>query len=220
MNSFTEENYLKAIYKLTELQGESVTTNAIAERMKTKAASVTDMLKKLSDKKLINYQKYQGVTLTRKGEKVALTIIRKHRLWEMFLVEKLDFKWDEVHDVAEQLEHISSDKLIAQIDKFLNYPKTDPHGDPIPDEKGKLKVQRSKTLSQFRKNDLCVMTGVVDHSPAFLRFLDSSELVLGNDIRIKEIVDFDRSLQVMVKKNTFFISHEVAKNILVTKKLV
>lgn len=218
MNSFTEENYLKAIYKLTEMQGESVTTNAIAEKMSTKAASVTDMLKKLSDKKLINYQKYQGVTLTGKGEKVALTIIRKHRLWEMFLVEKLDFKWDEVHDVAEQLEHISSDKLIAQIDKFLNYPKTDPHGDPIPDEKGKLKVAKSKTLSQFRKNDVCVMTGVVDHSPKFLRYLDSCGLVLGNEIRIKDMIDFDRSLHITVQKNALFISHEVAKNILVTKK--
>jgi DtxR family transcriptional regulator, Mn-dependent transcriptional regulator len=218
MNSFTEENYLKAIYKLIEHSDEAVSTNAIAEKMRTKAASVTDMLKKLSQKKFINYQKYQGVTLTPKGEKVALTIIRKHRLWEMFLVEKLDFTWDEVHDVAEQLEHISSDKLIAQIDKFLNYPKTDPHGDPIPDENGKLKTQRSKTLSQYRKNDVCVMTGVVDHSPAFLQFLDRSGLALGNEIRISDVTLFDRSFQVTAKKKTFFISHEVAKNILVTKK--
>ena len=219
MHSFTEENYLKAIYKLIELIGDVVSTNAIAEKMNTKAASVTDMLKKLSDKKLINYQKYQGVTLTSKGEKVALTIIRKHRLWEMFLVEKLDFKWDEVHDVAEQLEHINSDKLIEQIDKFLNYPKVDPHGDPIPDAKGKLNIPKSYLLSKFSKNDLCVMTGVVDHSTAFLQYLDKSGIALGNEIKIKDIIEFDRSLQITVNKGTpIFISNDVAKNILAIKK--
>lgn len=219
MNSFTEENYLKAIYKLIEQEGDVVTTNSIAEKMNTKAASVTDMLKKLSDKKLINYQKYQGVTLTSKGEKVALTIIRKHRLWEMFLVEKLDFKWDEVHDVAEQLEHINSDKLIEQIDKFLNYPKVDPHGDPIPDAKGKLNVPKSHLLSNFNKNDICIMTGVVDHTPAFLQYLDRSGIALGNEIKIKDIAEFDHSLQITINKsNAVFISNEVAKNILAIKK--
>jgi DtxR family transcriptional regulator, Mn-dependent transcriptional regulator len=219
MNSFTEENYLKAIYKLIEKDGEVVTTNAIAEKINTKAASVTDMLKKLSVKKLINYQKYQGVTLTNKGEKTALDIIRKHRLWEMFLVEKFNFKWDEVHDVAEQLEHIQSEKLIAELDKFLNYPKTDPHGDPIPDSKGKLHVQRSKLLAQFGKDDTCVMTGVVDHSSSFLQYLDKIGLKLGNEIKINEIIEFDKSLQILInKKNTLFISNDVAKNILVIIK--
>jgi DtxR family Mn-dependent transcriptional regulator len=219
MHSFTEENYLKAIYKLIEQEGDVVTTNAIAEKMSTKAASVTDMLKKLSDKKLINYQKYQGVTLTSKGEKVALTIIRKHRLWEMFLVEKLDFKWDEVHDVAEQLEHINSDKLIEEIDKFLNYPKVDPHGDPIPDAKGKLNIPKSHLLSKFKKNDVCIMTGVVDHSAAFLQYLDRSGIALGSEIKIKEIIEFDRSLQITINKGaSIFISNDVAKNILVIIK--
>jgi len=219
MNSFTEENYLKAIYKLIEKDGEVVTTNAIAEKINTKAASVTDMLKKLSVKKLINYQKYQGVTLTNKGEKAALNIIRKHRLWEMFLVEKFNFKWDEVHDVAEQLEHIQSEKLIEELDKFLNYPKTDPHGDPIPDPKGKLHVQRSKLLAQFNKDDTCIMTGVVDHSSAFLQYLAKIGLMLGNEIKIKEIIEFDKSLQILInKKITLFISNEVAKNILVISK--
>jgi DtxR family Mn-dependent transcriptional regulator len=219
MVSFTEENYLKAIYKLTEQNDESVTTNAIAEKMLTRAASVTDMLKKLADKKLINYQKYQGVSLTAKGEKVALMIIRKHRLWEMFLVEKLDFKWDEVHDVAEQLEHIDSDKLIAQIDKFLNFPKVDPHGDPIPDRNGKLTVKKSQLLASFQENDVLVMTGVVDHSPAFLQYLDRSGIALGNEIRIKACNEFDRSLQIQINKKTLlFVSNEVAKNILVIKK--
>lgn len=219
MNSFTEENYIKAIYKLIESEGDTVSTNAIAEKMDTKAASVTDMLKKLFAKKLINYQKYQGVTLTPKGEKVALNIIRKHRLWEMFLVEKLDFKWDEVHDVAEQLEHINSDKLIEQIDKFLNYPKVDPHGDPIPDAKGKLNIPKSHLLSKLKKNDVCIMTGVVDHSPAFLQYLDKSGITLGNEIRIKDMVAFDHSLQITINKgNTVFISNDVAKNILVKLK--
>lgn len=219
MHSFTEENYLKAIYKLLEQEAESVTTNAIAEKMQTKAASVTDMLKKLADKKLINYQKYQGVSLTGKGEKVALMIIRKHRLWEMFLVETFKFKWDEVHDVAEQLEHIQSDKLVEELDKFLKYPKVDPHGDPIPDINGKLQLQKSKPFSHFKKNDVCVMTGVIDHSPAFLRFLEKSGLVLGNELKIKDVVEFDKSFHINIgKKQSLFISHEVAKNILVTIK--
>lgn len=219
MTSFTEENYLKAIYKLIEQSDSAVSTNAIAEKMKTKAASVTDMLKKLSDKKLINYQKYQGVTLSNKGEKVALSVIRKHRLWEMFLLEKLNFKWDEVHDVAEQLEHIDSDKLVEQIDKFLNYPKFDPHGDPIPDANGKIQSQKSKSIALYKKNDTLVMTGVVDHTPAFLQYLDKSGLALGDEIKIKDVVFFDRSLQITInKKETIFISNEVAKNILAIKK--
>ncbi len=219
MNSFTEENYLKAIYKLIEQSGSSVSTNAIAEKMNTKAASVTDMLKKLSDKKLINYQKYQGVTLSNKGEKVALVVIRKHRLWEMFLLEKLNFKWDEVHDVAEQLEHINSDKLIEQIDKFLNFPKFDPHGDPIPDANGKIQNHKSKSIANHKKNDVLVMTGVVDHTPSFLQYLDKSGLALGNEIKIKEVNEFDRSLQITInKKNTIFISNDVAKNILAITK--
>jgi DtxR family Mn-dependent transcriptional regulator len=219
MNSFTEENYIKAIYKLLESEDKTVSTNAIADKMHTKAASVTDMLKKLAAKKLINYQKYQGVSLTSKGEKIALNIIRKHRLWEMFLVEKFNFKWDEVHDVAEQLEHIHSDKLIEELDKFLDYPKADPHGDPIPDANGKLQAKRSKTLSQFKVNDVCVMTGVVDHSPPFLQYLDKNGLTLGMEIKINEIVEFDRSLQIIVnKKHKFFISYDVSKNILVIAK--
>lgn len=219
MNSFTEENYIKAIYKLNEHESPEATTNAIAGVMQTKAASVTDMLKKLAAKKLINYKKYRGVTLTVKGERLALSIIRKHRLWEMFLVEKFNFRWDEVHDVAEQLEHIRSDKLIDELDKFLDYPKADPHGDPIPDASGKLHVQKSKLLSQFSLNEACIMTGVVDHSASFLQYLDRTGLALGNEIRIKEMLPFDRSLRITVnKKASFFISNDVAKNILVIIK--
>ncbi len=219
MNSFAEENYLKAIYKLVEQNDTAITTNSIAEQINTSAASVTDMLKKLAKKKLINYKKYQGVKLTTKGEKIALLIIRKHRLWEMFLVEKFNFKWDEVHDVAEQLEHIQSEKLITELDKFLNFPKVDPHGDPIPNMNGKLQIQKSKTLSLFQKNDICFMNGVVDHSPSFLQYLEKTGLTLGNEIKIKEINEFDKSLQILInKRNHFFISNDVAKNILVIAK--
>lgn len=218
MHSFTEENYLKAIYKLVEQQGNTVTTNAIAKEMNTKAASVTDMLKRLAEKKLIHYQKYQGVNLSEKGQKIALSIIRKHRLWEMFLVEKLNFKWDEVHEVAEQLEHINSDKLIEQLDKFLDFPKTDPHGDPIPDANGKLKSSKSSPLSKLFKNDHCTVTGVIDHHPDFLRYLDDSGISLGDEISIKEIIPFDRSFQIMInRQNNLFISKQIADNILVQK---
>src|SRR5688572_3663166 len=157
MNSHTEENYLKAIFKLLEKEKGEVSTNAIAEKVNTKAASVTDMLKKLADKKLINYKKYQGVTLTAKGEKIAINIIRKHRLWEVFLVEKLKYKWDEIHDIAEQLEHIQSDSLIDRIDSFLNYPKFDPHGDPIPDLNGNFQQQKSQLLSTITKGNTCIV---------------------------------------------------------------
>jgi DtxR family Mn-dependent transcriptional regulator len=220
INSFTEENYIKAIYKLLENEEtESINTNAIAEKINIKAASVTDMLKKLSTKKLINYTKYKGVSLTTKGEKLALNIIRKHRLWEMFLVEKLEFKWDEVHDVAEQLEHIDSEKLIEQLDSFLGYPKVDPHGDPIPDSKGNIIATKSVMLSKALSSNTYHMTGVVDHSPVFLKYLEKTGLTLGCEIKVNDIVEFDNSLNITVNKQTkIFISNEVAKNILVTKK--
>jgi DtxR family Mn-dependent transcriptional regulator len=219
MNSLAEENYLKAIYKLINLEGNAASTNSIAEEMQTKAPSVTDMLKKLAQKKLIIHEKYQGVTLTSKGEKVALNIIRKHRLWEMFLVEKLNFKWNEVHDVAEQLEHIQSDKLIDELDKLLGFPKADPHGDLIPDAQGKLPVQKSKSLSKFSLKEKSVMTGVSNHSNAFLTFLDEIKVGLGDTITIQEKVTFDHSLKILVNnKHEVFISHEVAKNILAIQK--
>ncbi|WP_243389180.1 metal-dependent transcriptional regulator, partial [Flavobacterium psychrophilum] len=136
--TFSEENYLKTIYHLTTISDSEVSTNAIAEKMETKASSVTDMLKKLSEKDLINYKKYQGVSLTETGSLSAKMIVRKHRLWEVFLVEKLDFPWDEVHDIAEQLEHIKSEKLINKLDDFLGNPTEDPHGDPIPNANGQI----------------------------------------------------------------------------------
>src|ERR1700749_3871395 len=169
MLSLTEENYLKAIYKLMELDGDVISTNAIAEKMNTKAASVTDMLKKLADKKLINYAKYQGVTLTSAGENVAVHIIRRHRLWEYFLVEKLHFKWDEVHDMAEEMEHISSRELIDRLDKFMGYPKYDPHGDPIPDCDGHFTHDELRPISSMKLQQAGIISGVRDHSAAFLQ---------------------------------------------------
>lgn len=218
MQSLTEENYLKAIYKLIEQTQGTISTNAIAERMSTRAASVTDMLKKLAEKKLIHYEKYHGVTLTSKGEKIAVSVIRKHRLWEMFLVEKLSFGWDEVHDVAEQLEHIRSEKLINEIDKFLNFPKYDPHGDPIPDKNGKFSSSKSVSMNLLGKNNKCIITGVIDHNPVFLRFLEENGLRLGTSLQIKEVNAFDRSMLVLFQnKKQLFISEQVAKNLLVKK---
>ncbi|MGZ3946280.1 MAG: metal-dependent transcriptional regulator [Mucilaginibacter sp.] len=214
MNTFTEENYLKAIYHLS-IQEESVSTNQIAASLSTKAASVTDMLKKLAEKELINYTKYQGVTLTPAGEKVALSIIRKHRLWEYFLVEKLNFKWDEVHDVAEELEHIASKELIDRLDDFMGNPKYDPHGDPIPDSKGKFKAHELKPVSGMEVNKEGIISGVRDHSPAFLQYLEKMDLTIGKKIKIAEINTYDHSVTLQAGDKKLHISREVANNLLI-----
>jgi DtxR family transcriptional regulator, Mn-dependent transcriptional regulator len=218
-NTYTEENYLKAIYKLEEKDIGKITTNAIAEMVDTAPASVTDMLKKLADKKFIKYEKYQGVSLTNSGKKVAITIIRKHRLWELFLVEKLKFKWDEVHEIAEQLEHIVSDELINRLDNFLDNPQSDPHGDPIPDERGQFHSRKAFPLSDANSNAAVTITGVIDHHPAFLQYLDKCGLLPGNKVTVKEIIDYDKSLNILLNgsKSLFHISFDVAKNILVRR---
>ena len=215
MNTFTEENYLKAIYHLS-LQSESVSTNQIAESLNTKAASVTDMLKKLADKELINYAKYQGVTLTAEGEKIALSIVRKHRLWEYFLVEKLNFKWDEVHDVAEELEHISSKELIDRLDDFMGNPKYDPHGDPIPDCNGLFKVHELKPISSLILNDSGIISGVRDHSSSFLQYLEKMQLTIGRKVKVAEINDYDHSVILNLEDKKIHISRDVANNLLIS----
>lgn len=216
MHSFTEENYLKAIYHLSDQSNSGVSTNAIAEVTNTKAASVTDMLKKLADKKLINYIKYQGVTLTEVGLKAALNIIRKHRLWEVFLVEKLGFKWDEVHDIAEELEHINSAVLIERLDDFLGNPAADPHGDPIPDRTGNFLHKKLVKVSEMKQGQAGTISGVNEHSSVFLKHLEKLGLMLGTKIIIAELVEFDGSISLAVdKKKEITISREVAKNILV-----
>ena len=214
--SFTEENYLKVIHRLSEATSEDISTNAVAELMQTKAASVTDMLRKLADKGWVNYQKYQGVRLSPEGEKIALSIVRKHRLWEVFLVDKMGFNWDEVHEIAEQLEHIESDKLIQKLDEYLGFPKTDPHGDPIPNKDGILPELAYSHLSDIKATKTCKLMGVAQDSAVFLQLLTKLNLNLGAKLEIQEVNEFDRSVFVSINDaSPIFISHEVAKNILV-----
>ena len=217
MNTYTEENYLKAIYKFSRSSDDSVSTNIIAEELDTKASSVTDMIKKLSDKKLVSYQKYKGVKLTNKGRKIAISVIRKHRLWEYFLVEKLDFKWDEVHDMAEQLEHIQSDELVERLDSFLEYPKYDPHGDPIPDKDGNLNHHVDISLSDLKPNQCGLVVGVKEHSTSYLKYLESIGLLLGVKVKVNEIVDFDHSMNIQIGKQKMNISFQASKHLIIKK---
>ena len=209
----SEENYLKTIYHLTAISDAEVSTNAIAEKTETKASSVTDMLKKLAEKDLVNYKKYQGVSLTEKGKLTAKMIVRKHRLWESFLVEKLNFSWDEVHDVAEQLEHIKSEKLINKLDEFLNFPTEDPHGDPIPNAQGQIVNIKKQLLSEFEKNQIGICVGVKDTSSDFLKYLDKQEIALGSAIEIIEKEVFDSSFTIRVGNKEMTISNKIASNI-------
>lgn len=219
MNSFTEENYLKAIFKLGNKTEGGISTNSIAEALDTKASSVTDMIKKLSDKKLVNYKKYQGVTLTNEGKKIAVSIIRNHRLWEVFLVEKLNFKWDEVHDLAEDLEHIKSDKLTDQLDAFLEFPKYDPHGDPIPDKDGNIHQHQNITLADLKATEKGIVVGVKEHSKSYLNYLESTNLVLGAEIKVTAVVDFDKSMSITVNETaTANISYQASKNLIIKKE--
>ncbi len=216
MQTFTEENYLKTIFFLSIDTEEWVSTNALADSTNTRAASVSDMLKRLAEKGLINYQKYRGVRLTEEGERLALLVIRKHRLWEVFLAEKLQFGWDEVHVIAEELEHIRSERLVEKLDAFLGYPQFDPHGDPIPDADGQMPAFRYRKLSEINEGNTVIMTGVCEHSSAFLQHLDKSGLTLGCQVKVQEINRFDKSINVLIDTHqTVFISHEVAKNLLV-----
>ena len=217
MFSQSEENYIKAIYHLENISNKGISTNAIAEKLETKASSVSDMIKKLSDKKLVVYKKYQGVTLTDFGKKTAANIVRKHRLWEVFLVEKLNFSWDEVHDVAEQLEHIKSQKLINQLDVLLGFPTHDPHGDPIPDKNGNINKVDKKILSSLSKNESGVCVGVKDSSSEFLQFLDKKNITLGKEIKVLEKEDFDNSLSIEVSGKKMSISHKIANNLYIKK---
>lgn len=215
-HSFTEENYLKAIYHLSGGENSAVSTNSIAEITNTKAASVTDMLKKLAEKQLINYVRYQGVTLTDTGATAAINIIRKHRLWEVFLVDKLGFKWDEVHDIAEELEHINSPALINRLDDFLGNPASDPHGDPIPDRSGAFHEKKMVKISDLRQGQKGTISGVSEHSSVFLKHLDKNGLTLGTSIFVHDILEYDGSIILVLNNSTErTISREVAKNILV-----
>ena len=218
--SLTEENYIKAIFSISHSKNDSgVSTNELSEHLNNKAGSVTDMLKRLADKKLIHYEKYKGVFLTAKGERIAITIVRKHRLWEVFLTQTLAFKWDEVHDIAEQLEHIKSDELVKRLDDFLGHPKFDPHGDPIPDAKGHLNLRRAKPLNQFLSKGEYYFTGVSEHSKAFLQHLTAIGLKIGDTIKVEAINEFDNSLKIKINKGlSQFFSDKVSTHLLVEVK--
>jgi DtxR family transcriptional regulator, Mn-dependent transcriptional regulator len=217
MLSFTEENYLKALFQLTieSSPKKEAGTNEIAAHLGVKPASVNDMLKKLKDKKLVKYEKYGKSALTKDGKKWALEIVRKHRLWETFLYEKLEFTWDEVHEVAEQLEHIQSAKLINKLDKFLNYPSTDPHGDTIPNAKGEMDIIERKTLLTEEVGHLCKMVGVKDNSAAFLQYADKLGLSINQTIKLKGRQEFDDLIEIEVNGKRNSISPKFAENIIV-----
>lgn len=211
----SEENYIKGIYHLSQGGKKAISTNALAGQMETKPSSVTDMVKRLSDKGLVHYKKYQGVRLTEQGTRQALKVVRKHRLWETFLVEKLDFSWDEVHEVAEQLEHIESEKLIDRLDALLDFPEYDPHGDPIPDKDGKFKIRDKKLLSNMPVPSQAICVGVRDSSAPFLKFLDRNHIALGREIQILEKEPYDHSMHVQIGVHTLRISHQIASNLYV-----
>ena len=213
MFTLSEENYLKAIFHLEMMSGTGISTNAIASKLETKASSVTDMVKKLAEKQVLVYKKYQGVSLTKSGKTTAARIVRKHRLWEVFLVEKLNFSWDEVHDVAEQLEHIKSPKLTRELDAFLGFPKTGPHGDPIPDHEGRFDSVEKRLLSSLKENEVGVCVGVDDSSSNFLQYLDKNGISLGEKIEVLSIESFDGSLSIKVAGKVLSISNKIATNI-------
>ena len=215
MFSLSEENYLKAIFHLEKRYSGGVSTNALAEEMDTKASSVTDMVKKLSDKELVKYRKYQGVKLSDKGNQAAVEVIRKHRLWEVFLVEKLNFSWDEVHDVAEQLEHIKSEKLTYELDNFLGHPKRDPHGDPIPDAKGNFRISNKMLLADLEEGQSGICVGVKDSSTEFLRYLDKNGITLGKSIKLVQREEYDESLLININDNDLRVSKSISTNLFV-----
>lgn len=213
MYTFSEENYLKAIFHLERTYPLGVSTNALAEQMEAKASSVTDMMKRLSEKKLVVYKKYQGVKLSKTGKETAVEVIRKHRLWEVFLVDKLGFAWDEVHEIAEQLEHIKSEKLISELDKFLGFPKKDPHGDPIPDAKGNIIVAEKVLLSELKIGESGICVGVKDSSTEFLQYLDKNDIALGKEITVLEKESFDQSMLIKLNENELKISNAISSNL-------
>jgi len=217
--STSEENHIKAIFHL-QTNTDNVSTNELARELQTRPASVTDMMKKLRDKKLLHYQPYQGFRLSPEGKKVALGIVRRHRLWEYFLAEKLKFSWDEVHAVAEDLEHVSSRKLIDKLDEFLGFPRFDPHGDPIPDTAGRIKNNPQRCISLLELNTAALICHVSDQSSELLELLEHKELRIGTKIEVKKKFGYDGSLELKIRsasKNpaTVMISEQLAKHIFV-----
>jgi DtxR family transcriptional regulator, Mn-dependent transcriptional regulator len=218
MFSQSEENYLKTIFHL-QVGTEAVTTNALAEKLQTRPASVTDMMKKLNAKKLLHYKPYYGFNLSTEGKKIALNIIRRHRLWEYFLAEKLKFSWNEVHEVAEELEHVSSKKLIDKLEEYLDFPQFDPHGDPIPDSKGKMRSVDEIPLIELPLSQPAEVRRVAHQSAEMLELLQHKNIGIGTRLEVKKHFDFDHSVEIRIKTNTITISEQLAKNIFVTYEL-
>ncbi|MEX0966502.1 MAG: metal-dependent transcriptional regulator [Bacteroidia bacterium] len=217
MHSLTEENYLKAIYHLSKKEVPRITPTALADEMSINAASVVDMIKKLSEKKLISYDKKNGANLTTKGKNIALDVVRKHRLWEVFLSEKLGYTWDVVHEIAEQLEHIRHHELADRLDKFLGHPKYDPHGDPIPNSKGEVPATADTLLSEIEEGNTCRVTAVKDTSAIFLQYLEQLSVSIGTKILVLEKIPFDGSIVVKIEKNPkTTVSEKFAENLLVS----
>ncbi|MBL6874579.1 MAG: metal-dependent transcriptional regulator [Flavobacteriales bacterium] len=215
MITLSEENYIKAILSINLEKNSIVSTNEIAKILETSAASVTEMIKKLQDRKLVIYEKYKGVKLSKAGRIKAFEILRKHRLWETFLVNKLDFSWSEVHDVAEQLEHIKSEKLTDKLDHFLNYPKFDPHGEPIPTKSGIITSTKRITLSEMKINSEGIIMGVSLDNKEFLDHLTKISISIGTKVEAIDRIIFDQSMKIKINSKIEHISKEIANNILI-----
>ncbi len=216
MQSLSEENYLKAIYRLSHSGMSKITPTAMAEELSVNAASVVDMIKKLAEKKLISYDKIKGAKLTEKGKKVALYIVRNHRLWEVFLLEKLGYSWDVVHEIAEQLEHVKHEELADRLEKFLGYPEFDPHGDPIPNSKGEIPFVANTLLSEIQDGKTCQVTAIKDTSGVFLQYLEQLQIRIGTKIKVLEKIPFDHSMVIQIGKgNANTVSSKLADSLLV-----
>ena len=215
--SKSEENYLKSIFNLSEFGNKQVTTNSISKILNIEPASVTDKIKKLSKKKLIYHEKYKGSTISKSGIKIALQIIRRHRLWEVFLYDKLNFKWDKIHDIAEELEHVSSEELIDNLDKFLKYPKIDPHGDPIPNKLGEMNFIDKISISDLNVNENGIVSRIINEDEEFFNLLKKLKIEIGTEVKIIDKIEYDESIEILINKKTVIISKDIANNIKITK---
>ena len=215
--SKSEENYLKSIFNLSEFGNKKVSTNSISKILNIEPASVTDMIKKLSKKKLIYHERYKGSSISKSGIKIALQIIRRHRLWEVFLHDKLKFKWDQIHEIAEELEHVSSDNLIDSLDKFLKYPKIDPHGDPIPNKLGEIDFVDKISIYDLNINQKGIVSRIINEDDEFFNLLKKLDIEIGTEIKMTDKIEYDDSLEISINNKSVIISKQIASNIKITK---
>ena len=215
--SKSEENYLKSIFNLSEFGNKQVSTNSISKILNIEPASVTDMIKKLSKKSLIYHEKYKGSTISKSGIKIALQIIRRHRLWEVFLYDKLNFRWDKIHDIAEELEHVSSEELIDNLDKFLKYPQIDPHGDPIPNKLGEINFVDKISISDLNVNENGIVSRIINEDEEFFHLLKKLKIEIGTEVKIIDKIEYDESIEILINKKTVIISKDISNNIKITK---